>query len=414
MSTAQATRSQSERLAVQLHQRLDVGLVIALIALLSLGLVMVASASIGVADRALGQPFYYFERQLLFVVLGIVGALAIYHIPLRYWQKSGPMLLLLAYFLLILILLPGIGKTVNGSTRWLPLGLISLQVSELAKLFVAVYIAGYIVRRGREMRETFHGFLKPIVVLSVAAALLLAEPDFGAASVLMAMGMGMLFLGGVRLGQFGLLVMMVTAALAVLAISSPYRLQRLTTFLNPWADPFNSGFQLTQSLIAIGSGSWWGTGLGGSIQKLFYLPEAHNDFLFAVLAEELGFVGILLVVVLYSYVLWRCFAIGAASEQVGRPFGGYLAYGIGLWIGLQAFINMGVNMGLLPTKGLTLPLMSAGGSSMLVMCAAVGLLLRAHRELADGEQPVTPAYTQVPRAKRRRGGTAKRGALNGV
>ncbi len=401
----QATRSAREGLAVQVRQRLDVGLVLAVVALLSLGLIMVASASIGVADRQLGRPLYYFERQTLFVLVGLGVAYAMYRIRLIHWQKAAPLLLMFTGVLLLLVLLPGVGKTVNGSTRWLSLGIFNLQVSEPAKLFIALFLAGYIVRRGREMRETFRGFLKPIVVLSLICVLLLAEPDFGAAAVLMAMGMGMLFLGGARLGQFGLLVLLMSAALAVLAVSSPYRMERLTAFLNPWADPFNSGFQLTQSLIAIGSGSWWGTGLGGSIQKLFYLPEAHNDFLFAVLAEELGFAGVLVVVSLYAYVTWRCFAIAAAAERAGQRFGGYLAYGIGLWIGLQAFINIGVNMGLLPTKGLTLPLMSAGGSSMLVMCAAVGLLLRVHLETGDGVAMSTPS---VPKARRKTRAASRR------
>ncbi len=296
---------------------------------------------------------------------------------------------------------PGVGKTVNGSTRWLPLGVFSLQVSEFAKLCMAIYLAGYLVRRGREVRESFRGFLKPIAVLSIASLLLLLEPDFGAAVILMSMGMGMLFLGGVRLGQFGLLLLLVLGALSVLAISSPYRMERLTAFLNPWADPFDSGFQLTQALIAIGRGSWFGEGLGSSIQKLFYLPEAHNDFLFAVLAEELGLFGVVAVVGLYAYVLWRCFAVGAAAEQRGHFFGGYLAYGLGIWLGLQAFINMGVNMGILPTKGLTLPLMSAGGSSLLAMSAAIGLLLRIHRELGETVSPVNVAYTRAEKRGQR-------------
>lgn len=395
----QASRGQAARLERRLRQRLDPGLLLAVVSLLGLGLIMVTSASIGIADRQLGDPFYYLERQLAFAALGLVVAAGIYRVPLAHWEASGMGLLAFALFLLVLVLVPGVGKTVNGATRWLPLGFVSLQVSELVKLFMAIYLSGYLVRRGREVRESFQGFLKPVLVLALAAALLLAEPDFGTAAVLMAMGLGMLFLGGVRLGQFGLLLALVAGALAVLAISSPYRLQRLTVFLNPWEDPFNSGFQLTQSLIAIGSGSWFGVGLGGSIQKLFYLPEAHNDFLFAVLAEELGLVGVTCVVLLYGYLFWRCFAIGAAAERVGQAFGAYLAYGIGIWFGLQAFVNMGVNMGVLPTKGLTLPLMSAGGSSMLVMCAAVGLLLRVHREAAEVVQPRT-APLRAPRGRR--------------
>ncbi|MBD3619857.1 MAG: putative lipid II flippase FtsW [Chromatiales bacterium] len=383
MSMLQASRTPQEKIAVKMRQHLDVGLVLVVATLLGLGLVMVTSASIGVAEKQTGNPLYFFERQLVFVLAGIAVAAAIYRVRLAHWELAGLALLLFTFVLLMLVLVPGIGKTVNGSTRWIPLGVINLQVSELAKLCFVIYVAGYLVRHGRDVRETFSGFMRPVIVLGLAAALMLMEPDFGAAAVLMATGLGMLFLGGVRLGQFGLLMAVVAGALAVLAVSSPYRLARLTTFLNPWADPFNSGFQLTQSLIAIGSGSWTGLGLGASIQKLFYLPEAHNDFLFAVLAEELGLIGVVVVVALYGYLIWRCFAIAAAAERCGHAFGAYIAYGVGIWIGLQAFINMGVNMGILPTKGLTLPLMSAGGSSMLVMCAAIGLLLRVHRETAQ-------------------------------
>ena len=401
MSTMQATRSESAKLNVKMRQHLDLGLVLAVATLLGLGLVMVTSASIGVADKQTGDPFYFLERQLVFVGLGVLIAAIAYRVRLVNWESAGPGLLMFALFLLVLVLVPGLGKTVNGSTRWLPLGIVNLQVSEVAKLFFVIYIAGYLVRRGREVRESFSGFMRPVILLSIAAMLLLLEPDFGAASVLMATGLGMLFLGGVRIGQFGLLLATVSGALAVLAVSSPYRLERLTTFLNPWADPFDSGFQLTQSLIAIGSGSWTGVGLGGSIQKLFYLPEAHNDFLFAVLAEELGLIGVVCVVALYGYVLWRCFAIGAAAERCGHAFGAFVSYGVGIWIGLQAFINMGVNMGVLPTKGLTLPLMSAGGSSMLVMCAAIGLLLRVHRETVQAGASVA-VYSQNAMRKRTR------------
>ena len=376
----QATRTAQQKMNVKMRQHLDIGLVLVVAALLGLGLVMVTSASIGVADKQTGNPLYFFQRQLVFVLAGVAVAAAIYRIRLANWETAGFGLLLFTFFLLALVLIPGIGKTVNGSTRWISLGIINLQVSELAKLFFVVYVAGYLVRHGRDVRESFSGFMRPVILMGLAAMLMLMEPDFGAAAVLMATGLGMLFLGGVRIGQFGLLMAVVAGALSVLAVSSPYRLERLTTFLNPWADPFDSGFQLTQALIAIGSGSWSGVGLGGSIQKLFYLPEAHNDFLFAVLAEELGLLGVVTVVALYGYLIWRCFSIAAAAERCGHRFGAYLAYGVGLWMGLQAFINMGVNMGILPTKGLTLPLMSAGGSSMLVMCAAVGLLLRVHRE----------------------------------
>jgi len=395
-SALQASRGTSEGLRIQLQQRLDLGLVLAVSVLLVLGLIMVASASITVADREYGSPLFFFQRQVVFVIMGLAIAAAMYRIRLAHWDRSGRGLLLFALFLLVLILIPGVGHTVNGSTRWLPMGLFRLQVSEFAKLFVAIYMAGYLVRKSEEVKGTFKGFLKPIMVLGLCSVLLLMEPDFGATVVLMAMGMGMLFLGGARLGQFAALMAIVMAGLAVLAISSPYRLKRLTSFLDPWQDPFNSGFQLTQSLIAIGSGSWTGMGLGSSIQKLFYLPEAHNDFLFAVFAEEFGLLGVVGVVIIFGFIIWRCFAIGAAAEKVGHMFGAYLAYGFGIWIGLQAFINMGVNMGILPTKGLTLPLMSAGGSSMLVMCAVFGILLRIHREVHDASSmPSTSAHAML-------------------
>ncbi len=365
--------------------------------LLGLGLVMVASASITVADRNTGNPLYFFQRQLVFVAAGLMLMALMYRIPLQQWERSGRGLLLFVAFLLVLVLIPGVGKTVNGSTRWLPLGFFSLQVSEFAKLFVAIYLAGFLVRRGEQVRNDLRVFLRVVAVLGVFAVLLLLEPDFGAAVVLMGMGMGMLFLAGVRLGRFAGLMGLLVLAMGVLAVSSPYRLKRLTAFLDPWQDPFNSGFQLTQALIAIGRGGWTGAGLGNSIQKLFYLPEAHNDFLFAVFAEEFGLLGVLLVIGLYGWLLWRIFAIGGAAERLGQCFGAFLAWGAGIWIGLQAFINIGVNMGMLPTKGLTLPLMSAGGSSMLVTCTLIGLVLRIDRERREAEaSAAAPRQRVVP------------------
>ena len=277
-------------------------------------------------------------------------------------------------------MIPGIGKTVNGSTRWLPLGIINLQVSELVKLFLVIYVAGYLVRHGDAVRSSLLGFLKPMVTVGFAGLLLLMEPDFGATVVIMGTVLGMTFLAGVRFSQFISFVFIFVCAAMLLVVTSPYRLQRITSFANPWADPFDSGFQLTQSLIAIGTGGWFGTGLGGSVQKLFYLPESHTDFLFAVLSEELGFIGVTIVVLLYSALFLRAFKIAAQAEDSGNYFAAYMAYGIGIWLSMQAVINMGVNVGLLPTKGLTLPLMSYGGSSLIVCCMAVGLLLRIHYE----------------------------------
>jgi cell division protein FtsW len=373
----------------------DAGLLYASIALLGLGLVMVTSASISMADNSLGEPLHYLGRHGIKVLIGVVLAAWALRTPLVVWDRLGPSLMLLALLLLIVVLLPGMGRTVNGATRWLDFGLFTFQVSELAKLFLVIYLAGYLVRRTEEVRTTAIGFFKPMVLLLAASVLLLMEPDFGAAAVVLFTGLGMLFLGGVRFWQFSALMLITLGLLVVLALSSPYRLERITSFINPWADPYDSGFQLTQSLIAIGSGGWLGAGLGGSIQKLFYLPEAHTDFLFAVLAEELGLLGSITVLSLYGLVIWRAMAIGAQALREGRAFGGYLAYGIGLLIGLQAFVNIGVNMGVLPTKGLTLPLMSYGGNSVVTTCLAVGLLLRVHYEAAAPTRKATG-----PRAKR--------------
>ncbi len=395
-ATTQASRAQGKQPVDQLRVRVDPMLLLSVVVLAGLGLVMVASASISIADRATGEPLYYFNRQLVFVAFGVMGGVLTYHIRLHLWERASMSLLIIAVVLLMLVLIPGLGKSVNGSSRWLSLGVFNLQVSEPAKLFTIIYLAGYLVRRGHEVRETMRGFIKPVIGLSVISVLLLLEPDYGAVVVLMTTALGMLFLGGVRLWQFVSVMLAVSAVMALLAVSSSYRLERIMAFMNPWADPYNSGFQLTQSLIAIGSGSWFGQGLGGSIQKLFYLPEAHTDFLFAVLAEELGLVGVITVIGLFTLLVWRCFAIGKKAAQVEMRFAAFLAHGIGVWLGLQAFINMGVNMGMLPTKGLTLPLMSSGGSSMLVVCVAIGLLLRIHREtqFASGS---SVAGAKVPR-----------------
>jgi len=349
-------------------------------ALVVLGLVMVASASITLADRELGQPFYYAIRQAVYIGLGAVAGVSLFRLRLVLLEQAGLVLLVSGMALLLAVLVPGIGHEVNGSVRWINTGLFRLQVSEPAKLMILVYLASYLARHGEEVRTQLSGFIKPLVILGLAAILLLLEPDFGATVVLTATAMGMIFIAGVKLWQFSGMLGMAALSLGGLAVSSPYRMERLTTFLNPWADPFDSGFQLTQSLIAIGRGEWLGVGLGAGIQKLFYLPEAHTDFVFAVLAEELGLLGVCLVIALYTLIVWRAFVIAGTAEKAGNAFASLLAYGIGIWIGLQAFINMGVNMGLLPTKGLTLPLMSYGGSSMVVMCAAVALLLRVDFE----------------------------------
>lgn len=379
----QATRSLTEAFSLQLKQRLDMGLVLVISALLGLGVVMVASASIGQAGANSSGPYYLIIKQLIFVALGVGAGYVMYQTPLRVWETAGLVLLALAFLLLIAVLIPGIGKEVKGSSRWIDLPLVDLQVSEVVKLLIVVYMAGYIVRHGEAVKDNFVGFVKPLALVSMISFLLLLEPDFGAAAVITMVTLGVLFLGGVRINQFIGVFSLALVGLAILAITSPYRLRRITSFLDPWQDAQNSGFQLVNSLIAIGSGSWSGVGLGASVQKLSYLPEAHNDFMFAILAEELGLIGVFVVLALFMYAVSRAFAVGVAAERANHLFGAYVAYGIALWLGIQAFVNIGVNMGVLPTKGLTLPFMSAGGSSLLTMCAAMGLLLRVHREVHD-------------------------------
>ncbi len=382
--------------------RLDFALLAAVAALFSIGLVMVTSASMPVAER-LGLGIFHFAfRQSLYLALGLGLGLLTLRIRLAWWEQCSLLCILLAIFLLAAVLVPGVGSEVNGSVRWINLGVFRLQVSEPAKLLALIYLAGYLVRHGEDVRHTGVGFIKPLVLLAVAAVLLLLEPDFGATVVLIATALVMMFMAGVSLWKYAALIATAGGALAVLAVTSPYRMQRLTTFLNPWADPFNSGFQLTQSLIAIGRGEWFGVGLGASIQKLFYLPEAHTDFVFAVLAEELGLAGILVLLGLYAFIVFRSYTIAAVAEKGGNLFAAYLAYGIGTWLGLQALINIGVNTGLLPTKGLTLPLMSYGGSSMLVTSVAIALLLRIDYETRCTVNSVPASGTAAAKRRRRR------------
>jgi cell division protein FtsW len=364
----------------ELGQGYDRGILLLYFTLLCLGLVMVASASIGIADQQTGDPFFYAKRQFLRILLSLALLWVACRIPLQFWKRNGMALMLGSIILLAVVLIPGVGHTVNGATRWLNFGFFTFQVSEVAKLFLIIYLSGYLLRRGGEVQTNTMGFIKPMLILAMASGLLLLEPDFGAAAVLLMTGLGLMFLGGVRFGQFLLFVIGTLCIMGLLAVSSPYRLARITSFLDPWADPFNSGFQLTQSLIAIGSGGWFGTGLGGSVQKLFYLPEAHTDFLFAIFAEEFGFVGQVCLIAVFGLFALRCFRIAKLALQRDQAFGAYLAYGVGLLITLQAAINIGVNMGALPTKGLTLPFVSYGGNSILSMSFAVGLVLRVYFE----------------------------------
>lgn len=365
--------------------RPDPWLWLAVAALIALGWVMVGSASITIADKRFGQPFYYLARQTAFLGIGLACGWLVYRTPLVYWRRISGVLFICGVISLGLVLVPGVGRVVNGSMRWIRFGPVNLQPSEFMKLFVVLYTAGYVVRRGEYLRTRFAGFVTPVFIAAGVCLLLLLEPDFGAAGVLMATVMGILFLAGARLWQFIGLGLLGAGSVWWLIVSSPYRMERLTGFLNPWADPYNSGFQLTQALIAFGRGGWFGVGLGGSVEKLFYLPEAHTDFLFAVLAEELGLIGALTVVALFAVLIWRAFAIGVRAQRAGLDFGAYTAWGLGICLGLQALINIGVNMGALPTKGLTLPLMSYGGSSIVVACLMVALLLRVDFESRSPE-----------------------------
>ncbi len=400
MTTATATTPFPARLRTSVQ--LDPVLLTIVLTLLLGGFVILASASISVSDNLADRPFFYLERQLLAAVIGGMGGVACLFIPLEVWRSLGPLFLLAGLALLFLVLVPGVGYEVNGARRWIRVGVLNLQVSEPARLCFIIYLAGYLVRRNKDVRERFSGFLKPMLLLSVACVALLAEPDFGAAIVLLATALTMLFVAGARIRDFLLFFSVATVAMAALAITSPYRMKRLTGFLDPWADPYNSGFQLTQSLIAIGRGEWLGVGLGNSVQKLFYLPEAHTDFVFAVYAEEFGLIGSFVLIGLFVALLWRVFRLAMKASESDRCFESYLAIGIGTWLGLQAFINVGVNMGILPTKGLTLPLISYGRSSLIVTMIAIGMLLRIHHEL------VVDAAT--PNRKRRSAKKKKRRA----
>ncbi len=359
----------------------DYSLLLAIIGLGLFGAVMIASASMAFATETYGSPFYFVSRQLFFLAIGAFVGVAVFRLPLSVWEKYGPHLILLSLFFLLLVLVPGIGKEVNGSRRWIDLGVFTVQVSETVKLFIIVYLSGYLVRRGYLVQNTFGGFLRPLVLMCIASALLLLEPDFGAAVVVVLTAMIMLFVAGVRFTQFMALMSFLGVIGALLIMMSPYRMRRFIGFLDPFSDPYDTGFQLTQSLIAIGSGGFTGVGFGSSVQKLFYLPEAHTDFLFAVLCEELGLVGAIALIALYGFIVWRCFRLSRIAEEQGNRFAGYIALGIGVWIGLQSFINMGVNLGVLPTKGITLPLMSYGGSSAVVFAVTFALLLRVEWEL---------------------------------
>jgi len=368
----------------------DASLAWAALLLLAIGLVMVYSSSIATAEASAhtgNRAWYFLARHGAFVAVGLAAAAVAFQVPMRAWQQLAPWLFIAGAVLLVLVLVPGIGRSVNGSRRWLSLAVVNVQPSEFMKLAVVLYAASYAVRRAaflhaeQPLRQTLvRGFLPLFAVMVVTGGLLLLEPDFGAFVVIVAIAFGILFLGGLDWRLFLGLALLLPVALAGILVAAPYRLQRLTAFLDPWSDPLGKGYQLSHSLIAFGRGEWFGVGLGSSVEKLLFLPEAHTDFLLAVIAEELGFAGVAVVIALFAWLLLRSYAIGRQAARLERPFAALVAQGIGVWIGVQAFINIGVNMGVLPTKGLTLPLLSFGGSGIVANCVAVAILLRVDYE----------------------------------
>jgi len=359
---------------------MDAWLSAAVITLLIIGVVMVYSASVSMAYKTTGSSTYYLYRHLVHLAIALTAMALIMRVRLGLLERSGPVVLLVGLGLLVLVLIPGLGTTVNGSTRWLRLGLMNIQPSELMKLFMLLYVSGYLVRKEEVLSRFTQGVLVIGVVLAVTGMLLLAEPDLGTLVVISLTTIAMLFLAGIRFRYFLMFMAVAAGAVTLLTIISPYRMERVTGFLNPWADPFDSGFQLVQALIAFGRGEIFGVGLGASVQKLFYLPAAHTDFVLAVIAEELGLIGVWLIMALFAIIVQRGFYIAKRSELNGLLYGARVAQGSALLLGLQAMINMGVNMGVLPTKGLTLPFISAGGSSLIVSCCLVGLLYRVDYE----------------------------------
>ncbi|KII79901.1 cell division protein FtsW [Vibrio renipiscarius] len=359
------------------------------------GLVMVTSASFPISTRYTGQPFHFMFRHGSFLLIALTVAAAVVQIPMKRWLQFSLPLLCVSIALLVIVLIGG--KSVNGASRWIPLGLFNLQPAEVAKLSLFIFMSGYLVRKQHEVRETFFGgFIKPILVFGTLAGLLLFQPDLGTVIVMLVTLFAMLFIAGAKLTQFLALVVVGIVAVIGLIIVEPYRMKRVTSFLEPWEDPFGSGYQLTQSLMAFGRGEWFGQGLGNSIQKLAYLPEAHTDFVFAVLAEELGFVGVVLVLILIFSLVLKAIFIGRRAFENDDFFGGYLAFGIGIWFAFQTLVNVGAAAGIVPTKGLTLPLISYGGSSLIVMAVAVSILLRIDHEcrLNVQQQPTQNAENE--------------------
>ncbi len=364
--------------------RFDAWLLGAVLTLIGIGVVMVTSSSLVYSEQHMqGNAFYFVNRHLIYLLVALSAALVALQLDTRFWSSFGPYLLLAGILLLVVVML--VGREVNGARRWLLLGPVTVQASEIMKFCIITYLAGYLVRRSDELQTQIRGFMKPLVIIGLIVGLLLQQPDFGAAAVIVATCLAMLFLAGASLWQFIALSGLVTLVMGLIAVAEPYRFQRLISFVDPWADQFGSGYQLVQSLIAFGRGQWFGEGLGNSVQKLSYLPEAHTDFVMAVLAEELGFVGVALVLVLFAIIFVRAMKIGRRALLMEHYFAAYLAYGFGFWLSLQALINMGVASGALPTKGLTLPFVSYGGNSLIVTCVAAAILLRVDFESRQKE-----------------------------
>ncbi|WP_034225250.1 putative lipid II flippase FtsW [Arenimonas donghaensis] len=372
----------------QLDGRYDPVLLGLALLMAGFGVVMVGSSSIAIAEGLDVGPFHFLVRHVVFLVLGGALAFALMRTELKLIERYNHLLLLGCIVLLGLVFMPGIGHTVNGAQRWINLGVSKFQAVEAVKLLLIVWLASYVVRYRDDIGEKWSTLLKPLGVAGFLVLLLLVQPDFGSAALILAITGGMVWLGGARIAHLAAIGALALPVLALVAVAAPYRVARLKSFLDPWQDPFNDGFQLTQALIAIGRGEWFGVGLGGSVQKLFYLPEAHTDFIFSVSAEELGFAGSVAIIGVFALFSWRTFRLGLRAVEMRRYFAGFCAFGVGLWISLQSFVSIGVNLGLLPTKGLTLPLISSGGSSVLVTCTAIGLLLRVSYELDRAERQV--------------------------
>lgn len=366
----------------------DAGIVIPALLLLTIGVVMVGSSSVAIAEKHAQPTFYYLIKHLVFLAGGFCLIAICWKLPIKWLETSSRMLLLLMVLALLLPLLPFLGVKINGAHRWINLGVSNFQTVEAVKLMLVIYLAGYLQQRAGQLNQRFFDTIKPLACAGLLGGILLLQPDMGSAMVLGAITVCMLFLAGAA-WRYLLLLASVALPLIGLAATVDYRMERITGFLDPWSDPNNSGYQLIQALIAIGRGEVFGVGTGASVQKLFYLPEAHTDFIFAVLAEEFGLLGITALMLVYAWLIGRIMQIGARAHKMGRGFAGYLCWGMGVWLAMQALISMGVNLGVLPTKGLTLPLISSGGSSLLVCCAALGLVLRVKLEL-DREQLARP------------------------